>query len=117
MRLDRSNETGYAALHVHCAAAEELARPDFAREWRQAPCGFRPRGHHIGVACKHQMRAFRSQPRIEVLDIWCARFAEDRALDGKSERLKHRLQGGECAALIGRNRRAANEVAQDLCGS
>ena len=72
--------------------------------------------HHVGVAGKHQMRPVAGAAGVEVLDVGRAVLGEDRPLDREAERLQHRFQRRQRAALGRRDRRAADQRGEVLGG-
>src|SRR5882724_12471024 len=76
----RRDTTGDAALHVDSTAAIEEAVLDVAGKRAVAPCAFIAWWHHVGMAGESDVRARASDPRIEIVDIGGAGFAEGDAM-------------------------------------
>ena len=65
----RGNAAGDAALHVDRAAAIEETVLHFAGERAERPCGFVTGRHHVGMAGKGDVRPFRADAGVEIVDI------------------------------------------------
>ena len=66
---ERRRDAGDAALHVDRAAAIEDAVRDLAGKRRMRPARCVARRHHIGMACKDEMRRAGADRREQVLDV------------------------------------------------
>ena len=107
----RGDAAGDAALHVDRAAAIEETVLHFARERAERPCGFVTGRHHVGMAGKGDVRRFRADAGVEVVDIGGAGLAEGDAMHLEAGVFQQTFEDAERAGIGRGDRWAADEVA------
>jgi hypothetical protein len=112
----RRHLAGDRALHVDRTAAVEHAVGDLAGERRMGPFRVVARRHHVGVAGEHEMRRRRADARVEVLDRVGAGLLEGHAMHREPCVPEHARDHRERAALRGRHRGAADQLARERYG-
>ena len=105
------DETGDPALHVDGAAAVEFAVAGLAAEGGERPVGIVSRRHHVGMACKADMRSIHADPRKQVVDL-----AEGQPPAAETGGFQNALQIVERAAFHRRDRGATDQVARQCDG-
>jgi hypothetical protein len=112
--LGGRDEAGDRALHVGGAAAPDHAVAQRAGERAGAPGLLGASRHHVGMAGKAQVRCGIADPRIEVVDVGCARVREFQAVAGEPQPLEDEFQQVERAALRRRHAGAADQIPGQL---
>jgi len=76
-----------------------------------APCTLIARRHHIGMPGKGDMRGAVADAGIEVVDIWCAGFAEGDAMHLEAGVFEDIFEHAKRAGIGRSYGRAADEIA------